>query len=305
MNRTLLTLGLGLFGGPALLAQDVEPDEAEILEANQQFEASLDYQTGTLVLGDDLATLHLDDSLRYLEDGDARRVLEDAWGNPPGGPTLGLLVPGDRGVLDADAWAVIITFEEEGLVEDDDAGDIDYDDLLATMKEQTKESNEARAAQGYESLELIGWATEPRYDAESKKLYWAKELEFGGRPNHTLNYNIRILGRRGVLVLNAVGAMDQLAEIESATPGLLKMVEFNEGHRYADFDPSIDKVAAYGIGGLIAGKVALKVGLFKVILLALAKGWKLVLIGVAVAGGLLAKLLGRSKAAPGTPAEGG
>ncbi len=30
---------------------------------------------------------------------------------------------------------------------------------------------------------------------------------------------------------------------------------------YGDFDSNIDKVAAYGIGGLVAGKLAAKVGL--------------------------------------------
>ncbi|MGH9940273.1 MAG: DUF2167 domain-containing protein, partial [Blastocatellia bacterium] len=43
-------------------------------------------------------------------------------------------------------------------------------------------------------------------------------------------------------------------------------VEFNEGHRYGDYVAGVDKVAAYGIGGLIAGKLAAKAGLFKLLL---------------------------------------
>ena len=46
-----------------------------------------------------------------------------------------------------------------------------------------------------------------------------------------------MLGRRGVLELNVLAGMDQLSEIEQATPSLLEMVDFQAGHRYADFNP--------------------------------------------------------------------
>jgi len=84
--------------------------------------------------------------------------------------------------------------------------------------------------------------------------------------------------------------------VEAATPAILGLVEFNEGHRYSDFDPGLDKVAAVGIGGLIAGKVAAKIGLLKGIGLFLAKGWKVVVIAIAAVGALIAKLFGKSKA---------
>ena len=43
-----------------------------------------------------------------------------------------------------------------------------------------------------------------------------------------------------------------------------------------DYDPSTDRLAAYGIGGLIAGKVLGKVGLFA----KLAKFGKFIVVGV-------------------------
>lgn len=164
------------------------------------------------------------------------------------------------------SWAVVVSYEEDGYVEDDDAASLDFDDLLETMKEDTIEANEELAKQGYPTAELIGWATPPHYDAATKKLYWAKELRFEGVESNTLNYNIRIFGRRGTLVLNAVADMTDLARIESVTPQILSFVEFTPGNRYEDFDPEIDKVAAYGIGALIAGKIAAKAGLFKAFL---------------------------------------
>src|SRR6266581_5803290 len=93
----------------------------------------------------------------------------------------------------------------------------------------------------------------PHYDSASHKLYWAKDLRFGGDSGRTLNYNIRVLGRRGVLVLNAVAAMDQLESVKRDMAKVIGFVEFNGGHRYADFIPGTDKVAEYGIAALIAG----------------------------------------------------
>src|SRR5690606_18881690 len=124
------------------------------------------------------------------------------------------------------------------------------------------------------------------------------ELRFGNAPEHTLNYNIRVLGRRGVLVLNAVSAMSQLPSVRSDMQSVLAFVEFNEGHRYADFVPGMDKVAAYGIAGLIAGKVALKAGFFKVLLAGILAVKKLVVAGVVALGAIIARLFARKKERP-------
>jgi len=53
---------------------------------------------------------------------------------------------------------------------------------------------------------------------------------------------------------------------------VLNMAEYTEGNKYSDFDSNIDDVAAWTVGGLVAGKVLLKIGFF-------AKFWKLILLG--------------------------
>ncbi|MBJ6143476.1 DUF2167 domain-containing protein [Hymenobacter sp. BT559] len=114
-------------------------------------------------------------------------------------------------------------------------------------------------------------------------MHWAKLLRFGSSPDSTLNYNVRLLGRKGVLVLNAVAAPEQLAEIKASIPGLLANVSFAKGQQYTDYNASIDEVAAYTIGGLVAGKVLAKVGFFAIIL----KFWKL---GILALGGAWAAI---------------
>lgn len=296
MKKVLFSLCLVLLAG-FLYAQDEAPTtETPAPEAEttiEDFLASLKPQSGDIPIGNGLATLKVTEAYSFLGPEDTNKVLM-AWGNPPS-ESLGMIYPATVGLFDDASWAVIITYEEDGYVKDDDADSINYNELLGDMQESTKAANEMRQEQGYGTIELVGWAEQPHYDKENHKLYWAKELRFGGSEVNTLNYNIRVLGRKGVLVLNAVANMSQLNTIKAPMEDVLTMAAFNEGHRYADFNPELDKVAAYGIGGLIAGKMAAKAGFFKVLIGILMAGKKFVLIGLVALGALLKNMMGRKK----------
>jgi uncharacterized membrane-anchored protein len=179
-----------------------------------------------------------------------------------------------------------------GYVEDEDADDMDYSELLEQMKKDEVAENEERQKLGYDPIHTVGWASTPFYDSKNKVLHWAYELKFGEAEENTLNYNIRVLGRNGVLVLNAVGNMSQLEEIKPHIEPVRMSAVYEDGHKYEQFDSKVDDVAAYTVGGLVAGKVLAKVGLFAVI----AKFGKIILLGVLAAGGAVWKWLsGRKK----------
>ncbi|PHI19291.1 hypothetical protein CEQ90_13850 [Lewinellaceae bacterium SD302] len=253
------------------------------------------YSDTTIDLGAGLAELVIPPGYKYIDGEDGRTVLVDLWGNPPGNGTadLGMLFPIEYGPGDPEAYGIAISFTEDGYIEDDDARDMDYDDLLEQMQDDTDAENEMRLEAGYESIRLLGWATPPHYDEANKRLHWAKEIEFGETEGTTLNYNVLFLGRRGYLMMNAIGDMQDLDNISAALPRFLNSVSFQDGHRYADFDSSIDDVAAYGIGALIAGKVLAKTGLLATIGVFLLKAWKLVLVGLVAAGAGFKKLFGK------------
>ncbi|WP_338792447.1 DUF2167 domain-containing protein [Bernardetia sp. MNP-M8] len=257
-------------------AQVVE-DSTQILINN--IEKSLDYQTGSIELETGNATLTVPEGFGYLNKEQANYVLSDLWGNPKDETILGLLVPSNKGVLADNSWVFVISFEEMGYVEDEDADDIDYDELLEQLKKETKDSNTERKSLGYETIDFVGWASKPYYDKNKKILHWAKEVKFGENLENTLNYNLRVLGRKGVFMLNAVASMKQLPEVKANIDNVIGSVEFKEGHKYADFIPDVDNVAAWTIGGLVAGKVLAKTGFFVVLL----KFWKI--IAVAIGGG--------------------
>ena len=272
--------------------ESTSDEEQKYVEWAQGIWDSLDRQTGDIKLAGEVATLKVPDNFYYLSPADAEKVLVEVWGNPPGATNLGMLFPEQYTPFDSDAWGVTVDYEEEGYVSDENADSIDYDELLAQMKSDVDESSEQRVQQGYESISLLGWAERPHYDSGAKKMYWAKELAFGTEQEHTLNYNIRVLGRKGVLVLNFIAGMPQLQEINRNLNPVMAMANFDTGHRYEDFDPDLDEVAAYGIGALVAGKVLAKTGFLAVALLALKKFW---IVGAVAAYGLFKAFFRRRK----------
>ena len=263
-------------------------------------ETSLKWQKGSISLLQGIALLEVSEQFKYLNPSDAHRVLEQ-WGNKNASGTLGMLFPSDKNPMDQDSWGIVITYEESGHISDDDANRIDYNKLLTDLQEGTSEYNKKRKKNGEHLIELVGWATEPRYDSNSHKLYWAKELRFtdGERFSSVLNYNIRILGRKGVIIFNAVASMNQLKLIQSETPKILDMVQFTSGNRYEDYQPGIDKLAAYGLTGLIAAgvgaKLAAKAGFIKVLIAALLAAKKFLIFAVVVLVGYIKTFFSRRK----------
>jgi uncharacterized membrane-anchored protein len=255
----------------------------------------LRYQTGEVALPNKLATLHLNPDYRYLDPKETAKLLI-AWGNPPDSvtDTQGTIVPAEVDPFGNNGWAVVLSYIDDGHVDDADARKIDYKELMEDMKKSTSEGNEERKKAGFAPVNLVGWATEPRYDATTHKMYWAKDLDFGGE--HTLNYDVRVLGREGVLSMNAVASMSQLDSIRQDMQSLIKLADFNPGQRYEDYNAGSDRLAAYGIGALVAGGAAAKMGLFAKLLALIVAFKKVVIAAVIAAGGFLAKLFkGRSK----------
>jgi uncharacterized membrane-anchored protein len=286
---------------PWLCLADDTNSPAKRLETLQTLAATLHYQKGNISLKNGLATITLPDNFRYLSPDDSEIVLRQLWGNPNGPKTLGMIVPSEGSVLDSDSWAVVVTYDDDGYVKDSDAEKIDYTQLLKEMQESTRAASKEREKAGYRSIDLVGWATPPHYDQATHKMYWAKEIRFGGSRQTTLNYNIRVLGRGGVLVLNAVAPMSSLPEIEERVPALVRMADFNPGQRYTDFNHSTDKVAAYGLAALVAGGIAAKAGLFKVLWVGLLAFKKLIIIGCIAIASFVRKLLGRKPPPPTAP----
>jgi uncharacterized membrane-anchored protein len=253
------------------------------------------------------ATLNLGQKYYFLNAKDAKRVLTEGWGNPASAVegVLGLVFPEGKTFLD-DGWGAVVTYQNTFYVKDSDAKTADYNKLMRDMMAADEEDNAARKKEGYESSTLFGWAEPPSYDETRHVLVWARDIQFGAQQDHTLNYDVRHLGRRGVLSLNIISSMSQLPQIKTAAHELAETAEFDSGSRYADFKAG-DKEATYGLAGLVAAgaglAVASKTGFLAAGLLILKKGIVLIVAFFASAAAWLRKFFRKDPPAPG--ADGG
>ncbi len=273
----LLLIVAGLLPASRLEAQLLDSNATRVARVQHfldSVDATIKYETGTVALKE-IATLNIPEGYKYIPQDKAMMIIHDLWGNPNRDDIFGMIVKSDFSVSRLDAWAFIVSYSESGFVKDEDADKINYDDLLKQIREDEVEVNKVRVKEGYPTIHLEGWAVTPFYDKNKKILHWAKKLRFSEHDDElTLNYDVRILGRKGILSLNAVGGMNQLEEVNRHIPDILNIAQFKDGNKYSDFNPSIDKVAAYTIGGLIAGKLIAKTGL----LLLLLKNIKLIML---------------------------
>lgn len=280
----VFSLVLAAFAGLPAMAEpfrDVFPEVYDAADAEtRDILERIDLKYNVQPLGDGFAQVTVAEGYYFLDPAASQLVLQELWGNPPGQPPLGMIFPAHASPLD-DSWGLTIDFDPMGYVSDEDAADYDYDALLKQMRDDLVEENEWRIENDYQTITLKGWAEPPHYDAAERELYWAKTLYFDGDSGDTLNYNIRELGRKGVLVENFIAGADQLEAVRAAVPDVRQMISYTDGNRYADFQPGVDTVAAVGIGGLIAGKVLSKAGLLAVLLVVLKKGGFLIFVPLA------------------------
>lgn len=257
-------------------------------------------QTGDVAVPGTEATLRLGEAYYFLPAEEARKVLVDVWGNPPEAAigVLGLIFPTGKTFLD-DSWGAVVTVEASGYVSDEDAGSADYDALLTNMQSGESERNAERTGMGYPAQHLVGWAERPTYDAANHSMVWARNIRFVGQADNVLNYDVRLLGRRGVLSLNMVTSMSKLEETRTAARRLSRAATFDGGARYADYRPGTDSKADYGVAGLVAVGVgaaaAKKLGLLAIVLGIGKKFFFLILLALAGLGARVKSFFSRKK----------
>ncbi len=139
----------------------------------------------------------------------------------------------------------------------------------------------------------MGWEQPPRYNGTTHNLEWAIRGECEGRA--ILNYDTRLLGRKGVMQVKLIVSPDKFAATLPAFTNLLASHAFQTGESYAEYRRG-DKLAKYGLAALITGGAAVgaaKLGLFASLAVFLKKAWKLVVIGVVAVAGAAKKFIGR------------
>jgi uncharacterized membrane-anchored protein len=221
---------------------------------------------------------------RFADAAETRRV-KKAIGEPVSGHEAGMMVPelGD--------WSVFFTFSDDGYVKDDDRDKLNADKLLKAITQGNDYANKQREKMGTPPINVVGWDQKPFYDASTHNLEWCLRAECEGQP--LLNYNTRLLGRRGVMSVVLVCDPNELQATLPIYKELLAGYSYKPGETYAEYRQG-DKLAKYGLAALITGgavAVAAKTGLLASIVLLFKKGWKLVIIGVVAIGAFIKRLV--------------
>ena len=215
---------------------------------------------------------------------DSQTILE-RMENLINGTELGMICPEDF------SWIMIFEFKDVGYVSDSgEDADIDAKKLLKSFREGIAAANKEKEARGWSTTELIGWSTEPHYNRTTQNLEWGLRFRSSDSGKAFDNYNVRLLGREGVMEVILVGDADSYDEAMQKTRELLTGFNFTEGKTYSEFRQG-DKLAGYGLAALVAGgtlAAAAKTGL-------LTKFFKPILAGLAALGALFLKLFRRKK----------
>lgn len=218
-------------------------------------------------------------------DGPQTQEMLRASGEPVSNREVGFLTPNSKEF----AWSVFFEFDPIGYVKDDEKDKLDADAILESIKKGTEAANEVRRQNKSPEMHITGWHTKPTYNPTTKNLEWCTAATVNGES--LLNYNIRMLGREGVMEITLVTDPASIDQNLPKVRSLLNGYSFVSGKSYADWVAG-DKIAEYGLTALIAGgaaAVALKSGLLQKLI-------KPIIIGVIALGGFLAKLFGRGKA---------
>lgn len=194
------------------------------------------------------------------------------------------------------SWESLFSFQEDGYVKDEET--INADAILANIKKATVAANEERRSRGWNEMEVTGWQTPPHYDTSTRQLEWSIEGRDVKTGERAVNFNTRILGRGGVMSVVLLTDPQQFTAVIPSFKRTLEGFSYDPGQRYAEYK-SGDKVAKYGLAALITGgaaAIAVKTGFWKVIVGALAAGWKFILAGCVALSGVIKKFFKRDKA---------
>ena len=177
------------------------------------------------------------------------------------------------------SYSIYINYIDEGYVSLDDWKDVKPKKLLEEMIVQAKDD-----------VTGVKWLIEPKISKNNHVTYSYEVSWNDGKKS--IETQILALGKKGYNDINFVSSTSKgytENDLEKMALEFANSIEFKEGFKHSDYK-SGDKVAAIGIGGLVAGtlgiKALAKVGILAKFLPFLAKFWWIILAPIVAIFGL-------------------
>ena len=195
---------------------------------------------------------------------------------------------------------IYVQYVDDGYVTIDDWKSINPEDLIAEMRKAQEDWKDELKKTGQNYIEELNWIYKPTFDSEKNAIYVSYEGSWNGKKGKykSMQTNSIVLGRKGHLKLAFVTSITnettklELEQISNLAKDFTDGIDFLEGSKHADYK-SGDKVAALGIGGLVAGtlgvKALAKVGILAKLAPFLMKFWWIIFAPIAAIIGLANK----------------
>jgi len=194
------------------------------------------------------ATIQVPKGYRFIGDRAGIDAFNRMTENPSSPNDLGFILPDQPD----ENWFIVFVYSDDGYVKDDDRDNLDANAILASRKEMTEAGNANRKAQGFPELEVVDWSQPPFYDPKTNNLTWGIRIRDKASGAVSVNYESRLLGRKGYFSAVLVGSPDEIPKIVPGYDNLLKNFNYANGERYSDFRNG-DKIAQYTLATLAAG----------------------------------------------------
>ena len=185
-------------------------------------------------------------------------------------------------------YDVYLNYIDDGYVKLDDWKSVDPKNLLSLLRETAKSNKTYLKDKNLDYVNKIDWIFKPTLDEKNKSVSYSYKVDWNSGQRSMESKNL-ILGKKGYLesafVVSYKKDMDLKGESDFSKD-FVNGVAFDDGYKHADYK-SGDKIAAVGIGSLVAGSLGVKVLAKTGILVKLAKFWWILLAPLAFLGKFL------------------
>ena len=160
-------------------------------------------------------------------------------------------------LTDQDSYVVNVEkFIGDGYIKGDDWSKVDPDEFLEQLKSASVENNKERLKNGYNTVQDIRWHIKPEFNKDLGYVYYSLIVVFDDG-NETYNSTAMVLGREGYTDLTFVFKESIAHLMPNEIDKVVQSFDYNSGVQYSDFKAG-DKIAAYGVGALVAGSLGIK-----------------------------------------------
>ena len=185
-------------------------------------------------------------------------------------------------------YSVFVDYVDDGYVKLDDWKNVNSNTLLSELRATAKSNVPYLKSKNLDYVNKIDWIFKPTLNEENKSVSYSYRVDWNSGHRSMESSNL-ILGKKGYLKSIFVVEYNKNMDLNyqaDFSKDFVSGVTFNEGFKYSDYKPG-DKIAAAGIGGLVAGSLGVKAIAKTGVLAKLLKFWWILLAPLAFLGKFL------------------